>query len=62
MTLNHNTIYLKRYVITEGDLVRGWTFYGPFETFDKARLWSLDNLHVGSACKVVEMSDVRDGS
>ncbi len=62
MTLNHNTVYPKRYLLAEGDLARGWTFYGPFETSDKAWAWATDNMHVGTFFKIIDMNDVRDES
>ena len=54
MTLNHNTVYPKRYMLAEGDLVRGWTFYGPFDTTDKAWAWATDNMHVGTFFKIID--------
>ena len=58
--MKHNTIYPKRYIVSVGDLMTGYTFYGPFSTHDKAWSWTVDNMHVGTVIKIVPMFDVKD--
>ena len=60
MTMKHNTMYPKLYLISEGNLMRGYTFHGPFKTHDGAWAWAINNMHVGSVIKIIEMFDVKD--
>ncbi len=61
MSLKHNTIYPKRYIVTTGDLIQGFLFYGPFDTYPRVQSWLLDNLHADTPFNIVELFDVRDG-
>lgn len=60
MSMRHNTVYPKRYLVSTGSIITGFVFYGPFKEYDKALLWKTHNLHVGTQCRIVEMFDVAE--
>lgn len=62
MSMMHNTVYPKKYLVSSGNLSLGFTFHGPFSTHLKAMEWTLGNMHVGAEVRVVEMFDVREDS
>jgi len=60
MSLNHNTVYPKRYIVTEGNLTNGFAFYGPFKRYGEAAEWIHHNMHVGSVTRIAILHDVKN--
>ena len=55
--VNH-TVYPIKYMVVTGELTTGFTFYGPFDTLDKAGQWATVNLRAGTFHRVHNMYDV----
>jgi len=55
-----HTVYPIKYMVVTGELTTGFTFYGPFETINKAGQWATTNLKSGTFHRVHNMYDVRN--
>ena len=56
-----HTVYPIKYMVVTGELTTGFTFYGPFDTMDKAGQWATANLRAGTFHRVHTMYDVGGG-
>ena len=55
-----STVYPIKYMVVLGDMERGFTFYGPFVTIDRAHKWAILNLRTGTPHDIHRMYDVGD--
>jgi len=57
-----HTVYPVKHMVAVGDLIKGFEFYGPFDTPERARAWASANINLrsASAYHVYPMFDVRN--